>query len=392
MEIGVSTSVIQRGQTGVAQHLLALVRTLARCAPQHRFSLFVLEEDLPLFDFVSDTMRLVTVSERFRSPVRNILWHQVVLPRLVRRLNLDVLHIPSYRRLLWSKPCFRIGTIHDLAPLRVRNKYDWKRFLYCRRIVPGLVRRQDRIIAVSQHTARDIARFTALAPEAITVIPNGIDHDRFFPGDRQAARSRVATRFGLVRPFFLYIARLEHPAKNHVGLIDAFERFKSKTGSGWQLVLGGADWGGAETIHRAMASSPFASDIHHLGFIPDRFLPDLYRAAGILVYPSLFEGFGLPPLEAMACGCPVIASARGALGEVLGASAAIIEPEDIGSIAGQMELLAGDEMSRARLVQAGLAQARKFDWGAAAAATLAVYEQSRPCVCTSSVPAKATPS
>src|SRR5260221_9249820 len=115
MHIGISTSVADRGRSGVGQYLLALVRALIPHADVHRFTLFVLEEDLPLFEFAAEKMKLVTVSEAYRPAIKNIFWHQTRLPRLARELGLDVLHVPTYRRLLWPKPCRLVATIHDLA-------------------------------------------------------------------------------------------------------------------------------------------------------------------------------------------------------------------------------------------------------------------------------------
>lgn len=373
MRIGISTSVIQRGRTGIAQHLFALLRALLSHAAEHRFVLFVLEEDLPLFDFAKSRFEIVSVPERFRSAVRNIFWHQTELPRLARRLQLDVLHVPSYRRLLWRKPCPLVATVHDLAPFRVARKYDWKRMLYGQAVVPRLAQRQDEIIAISRNTARDISTFFDVPARRVTVIHNGLEHDRFFPGSRTEARECAANRHGLHRPFFLYVARLEHPAKNHVRLLAAFNAFKTASGSDWQLALGGADWHGAETVHTAINASPFAKDIRLLGFVADADLPALYRAADVFVFPSLYEGFGLPPVEAMACGCPVISSERGSLGEVVGDAAVIVEPESVDDMAARLGELAGDEALRGRLRQAGLEQARKFDWRTTAAQTLNVY-------------------
>ncbi|HLP76045.1 MAG TPA: glycosyltransferase, partial [Candidatus Paceibacterota bacterium] len=149
MRIGISTSVIQRGRTGIAQYLFALLRALASEAKNHHFTLFVLEEDLPLFEFVRGTMEIASVPERFRPPARNILWHQFQLPKLARLHGLDVLHVPSYRRMPWRKPCALVATIHDLAPFHLQGKYDWKRMLYGRVICRAFARRQNDIIAVS---------------------------------------------------------------------------------------------------------------------------------------------------------------------------------------------------------------------------------------------------
>lgn len=374
MRIGLSTSVMQRGKSGVGQYVLALVRALADGPPQHEFTLFVLEEDVPLLAFVRDRMRIVTVPELHRPAAKNVLWHQTKLPGLARRLGLDVLHIPSYRRMLWPRPCALVATIHDLAPFRLPKKYDRLRTFYGRTVARHLARRQDHIIAVSRDTASDITRFFRVRDSAITVIPNGVDHARFRPAERSEAEAQLLQRHNVYPPFFLYVSRLEHPAKNHTRLIDAFNRFKQQWPSPWQLVLCGSDWHGAEVIHEQARRSPYAADIRLPGFVADADLPAWYRAATVTVYPSLFEGFGLPPLEAMACGCPVLASATGAVGEVCAGVAAPLNPTDVDDLTRQLVRVAFDESLRNRLKAAGLAHARNFDWRNTAAATLQVYE------------------
>jgi len=373
MRIGVSTLMIQGGKSGVAQYVFSLVRALQRQGGAHEFTLFILENDLPLFDFAKNTMTLIPVSERYRPAIRNILWHQFCLPAYARSCRFDVLHIPSYRRLLLRKPCPLVATIHDLAPFRVPGKYDWKRMFYGRVVVRWLARRQDQIIAVSRNTARDILSFFKLPEHRVQVIHNGIDHARFYPGAVEPAKAWVARRYGLQGNYFLYVARLEHPGKNHVQLIKAFELFKTATNSDWQLVLGGSDWHGAEVVHSAIGQSPNRNHIRALGFVAESSLADLYRAADGFVYPSLYEGFGLPPLEAMACGCPVISSTRGSLAEVIGNSALTVEPDNIQQMAQQLGRVATSADLRQQLRAAGLLQAARFNWTRTAVETLKVY-------------------
>jgi glycosyltransferase involved in cell wall biosynthesis len=373
LKIGISTSVIQRGRSGVGQYVLSLVRALLPATAQHEFTLFVLEDDLPLFAFAADAMRLAPVAERHRPPLRNILWHQATLPALVGRAGLDVLHVPSYRRMLWPRPCALVATIHDLAPFRLAGKYNWPRMFYGRVIARQLAHRQDEIVAVSQLTARDVETFFHVPAARVTVVPNGLDHERFKPGSATSARAALCTPRGITAPFFLYVARLEHPAKNHARLIAAFNAFKRATGSPWKLVLAGGDWHGADAIHVRIDGSPFVRDIHALGFVPPGELPDWYRAANAFVFPSLFEGFGLPPLEAMACGCPVLSSTRGALAETVGDAAAHLEPDDVVQIQSQLTRAAADPAWREKLRAAGYARAREFNWQSTAAATLEVY-------------------
>jgi glycosyltransferase involved in cell wall biosynthesis len=373
VRIGISTSVIQRGQTGIAQYIFALIRAFIAAGGQRQFILFVLEQDLSLFKFAAPAMELVSVPESFRSPERDIFWHQFCLPRLARQHRLDVLHVPSYRRLLWPRPCALVATIHDLAPFRVARKYDWKRMVYGRVVAPWLAGRLDEIIAISGNTGADIAKFFRLSPERVRVIYNGVEHNRFFAVPREQAKALMNRLHNLSRPFFLYVARLEHPGKNHVRLITAFNQFKAATKSNWQLVLAGSAWHGSEVIQTAIAQSPVSQDIRLLGFVADADLPQLYHAADTFVFPSLYEGFGLPVLEAMACGCPVLSSTRGSLGEVIANAAETVEPEDIADLQRQLTRLASDATLRERLRAAGLKRAQQFDWQKTAAATLETY-------------------
>ncbi|MFN5834710.1 MAG: glycosyltransferase family 4 protein, partial [Akkermansiaceae bacterium] len=179
----------------------------------------------------------------------------------------------------------------------------------------------------------------------------------------------------LCAPFFLYVSRLEHPGKNHVRLIEAFTAFKRVTGSRWQLALGGGDWHGSEEIKSAASASPFASDIRFLGFVPDADLPNLYRAAQAMVYPSLFEGFGLPPVEAMACGTPVISSTRGALEEVVAEAALTINPEDVENMTQALTRIAEDDGLARDLRAKGISNAARFRWSRTADEVMKIYRR-----------------
>ena len=220
-----------------------------------------------------------------------------------------------------------------------------------------------------------MAQFWKVPGERVTVVHHGVDREQFAPGPPGIARAVGRQRFGLDQPFFLYVARLEHPAKNHLRLITAFERFKAKTRLPWQLVLAGKPWHGADVIHSAIERSPCSTDIRRLGFVAEEELPMLYRAADAFVCPSLYEGFGLPPLEAMACGCPVICSTRGALGEVVGNAALLVDPENVDDLCGELTRVATQEDLRDALRKTGLEHAAGFDWQRTAAQTLEVYER-----------------
>ena len=374
MKVGLSATVIQNGRSGVAQYIFALIRELVDF-PDLNLHVFVLEHEQHHFDFAKDRCNIITVPAWASSPIKNIWWHHRKAPIIAAQLGLDVFHVPSYRRLMSSKRFATVGTIHDLAPFHVKAKYDIARMFYGRVIVKYLAARQTQLIAVSGDTAKDIEHFFSLPRSEITVIHNGIDHERFKASDRQQARKWISSTHQIHAPFFVYISRLEHPAKNHVRLIEAFNEFKQKTDSDWQLVFGGGDWHGCEAIYAAAESSPYTQEIHFLGFIADRDLPKVYQAASSLVYPSLFEGFGLPPIEAMACGLPVISSHRGALKEVVADAALIVNPEDIYDIADALKKVQSQPTLLAELVTKAKINADRFHWKSTAEQVLRVYKK-----------------
>ena len=370
LHVAISTSVNQRGKSGVASYLFGLIDGLVNTSPDVRLTLFGLAADRPLFAPWLDRAGWAEVAETWRPAVRDVLWHQCVLPTRLRQIEADVVHIPSYRRILARPPCPQVVTVHDCAAFHVRGKYDAARMAYGRHVVPRLARQARRLLTVSHATAHDVQTFFHRPATTIDVVWNGIDHRRFRPAT-PAALAEFRTRHQLTRPYIVYLARLEHPAKNHVRLIEAFEQLlAAQPELPHELVLAGADWHGAAVVHARVAASPARARIRTPGFVTGADLPLWYAGAELLAYPSLFEGFGLPPVEAMACGCPVVCSARGALGEVVGDEARIVEPESPAAIAeGLREVMSAPDDWRKR----GLARARLFDWPRTAQATAAIY-------------------
>lgn len=344
-------------------------------AERHEIYLLVLEADVPLFEFVGSTMHLVVTSEKYRTPVRDILWHQLALPKWLEDNHIDVLHVPSYRRMLRSAPCALVATIHDLAQFHVRRKADYARMFYSRVVARYLARRQNEIITVSQSTAQDVERLFNIPRDRIHLAYNGVDRDRFVRGDQVQARAQSSARWALDHPFVLYVSRIEHPLKNHCRLIKAFEKFKIATKADWQLVLVGSDWHGSDVVHAVAGRSLFANSIRFLGFVKDADLPTLYRAAEAMVYPSLFEGFGLPLVEAIECGCPVLASNRGSLAEVVGTIEGTFDPENVDEIVRVLILVATDVGWRKRICDAQVSNAKRFSWDDHAQRGLVIYQR-----------------
>lgn len=376
MKIGLSVSVIQRGKSGVASYVAGLLGGMALRGWPCSIVLFGLEEDRAWFEPWLDHCEWVPVPESFRPPVKNILWHQIHLPRLLRRHGCQLLHIPSYRRMVARPGCPEVVTIHDCAPFRLAGKYDALRMFYGRQVVTRLARRARQIIAVSQTTARDVEEFFHISPPTLHVVYNGINHARFLPLAPEQIQRQLPITAPWKEPWWIYVARLEHPAKNHLRLLAAFARVCAEEPQrAGRLVLAGADWHGADEIHRALAESPVRERIHCAGFVPDDDLPAWYSGARALVFPSLFEGFGLPPLEAMACGCPVLSSPNGSLAEVVDRAGLIFDPMESDAIAASMLRLLREPALAPGLRQLGLQRADRFRWEICADQTMEIYQR-----------------
>jgi glycosyltransferase involved in cell wall biosynthesis len=291
------------------------------------------------------------------------LWEQLYLPSVVRG------------RLLWSPNntgplavSRQVCTIHDLIPIDhpewfsqgFSNWYAW--------LMPALARRVWHIIAISEFTKQRILERLGVPEEKITVIPNGVD-ERFHPQSAESIET-VRRELGIDgRPYVLCVGSVE-PRKNLPRLLEAWRRAQSSIPKDVYLVAAGAH--GNSRVFLPVSLPAVSPRVHFAGYVSDDCLPPLYAGALAVVYPSLYEGFGLPPLEAMACGTSVVTSAGTSLGEVVGDNAVLVDPEDVDSIAEGIVCIVSSESLRKRLGQTGRERATQFTWDATAKRTLKV--------------------
>lgn len=374
MKVLLSAGMIQSGRSGVGRYVISLAAALVANHPEIEVHLAGMNSDRHLFPFLPDA-RWVTIPDRFSYGAMNLFWHQFLLPGVLKRGAFDLVHIPSYRRMLAFSPVPQVATIHDCAPFILRDKYDALRGLFGRLLVPWIARRVERILAVSEMTRLDVIRFMKVKAGNVVTALNGIDHSQFKP---QEGSDVVAFRLRkkLERPFFLYVARLEHPAKNHVRLIEAFSNLVLSGDFEGDLVLPGAPWHGAEIITSAVESSPCRDRIRLEGFVDNADLALWYASAEALVFPSLMEGFGLPLLEAQACGTRVAAADSTSLPEVSGPAGLLFDGHDPSAIEESMRQLAkmSPEERQAR-EEKGIEWAGRFTWSAHAAIASAIYRE-----------------
>ncbi len=372
IKVLLSAGMIQGGRSGVGRYVIALADALLdRGIDLH---IAGLDSDREHFPKIT-AAQWVSIPESARGGAKNLLWHQAMLPGLVKRGGYDVVHIPSYRRMMMSCPTAQVATIHDCAPFILADKYDALRGFFGRKIVPWIARRMDRVIAVSATAGEDIQRYLRVNEENLRVIPNGIDHSCFQPPPAMQLE-QFRKKHQLAKPYLIYIARFEHPAKNHVRLIEAFGRFLEAGGSDWELVLGGAPWHGKEVIDEACERSAHRESIRMVGFVDDDELPLWYSAAEALAFPSLMEGFGFPVIEAQACGTLVVASDATSLREINGPAAIRFDPMSVDSIFEALTLLGGlSPEERALRVKQGIEWAAQYRWDNVAERCEAVYRE-----------------
>jgi glycosyltransferase involved in cell wall biosynthesis len=302
-------------------------------------------------------------------PGQSLLRVPLATPLVVRRHKADLLHMTTYVSPPWA-PCPTVVTIHDLSFLEYPSAVSWRVRTMLRSLVPGSIARAAKVIAVSEWTKRDLVRRYGVDPDKITVT-----HEAPPPGfhallDAPTHRLPASVR----EPFILAVGNVE-PRKNLERLIQAFRVLVSQHQFGGSLVLVGKAGRSADQAQRAVHDAGLESRVVFTGYVSQSDLNLLYNRASLFIYPSLYEGFGLPPLEAMACGCPVVASNVTAIPEVLGDAAILVDPSSVQAIADGMAAVLQRRDLRASLRDRGRARAAGYTWDATAARTQEVYAE-----------------
>ena len=375
MKIGLTTFGGDGGKSGISQYIINLLQQFDDIRKEDQFEVAVYKDEREIF--ISDSSRLqpIEFSNRIRNPVANILWHQIILPGLCRKQGYDVLFLPAAnRRAPIHTSCPTVGTVHDFSSIHVEGKYDAARMYYITRILPFLIRRLDHVITISESSKYDILEYAHVPEDRITVIPLAANTDLYTPRDKIQAKATIGPKYGISQPFILYISRIEHPGKNHARLIHAFENMKRDEDIPHQLVLAGSDWNRADEVHLIAEQAVCKDDIIFTGFVDNNDIPILYNAADVFVFPSLYEGFGLPVLEAMSSGTPVACSNLSSIPEVAGDAGVLFDPYEIDSIKEALILLISDEVIRQDYARRGLDRSHLFNWRTTAEKTLQVIK------------------
>jgi glycosyltransferase involved in cell wall biosynthesis len=306
-----------------------------------------------------------------RSPAVRLIWEQVTLPSLVRRHRIDLLHSLHYTR-PYSLPCASVVTFHDMTFFLSPHLHTRvKRWFF-----PSAIRlsawRADALIAVSESTRQDAIRLLGIPPEKITTTPLGVD-DSFQVISDRLSLEQTRKKYDLPEQFILYVGLLE-PRKNLPVLFRSYRDLLSQGISIPLVIVGGRGWGSGQ-VREEVTRLDLAERVRFLGYVSQSDLPFVYNLACLFVYPTLYEGFGLPVLEAMACGVPVVTSAVAGLPEIVGQAGLLVPAGDQQALSEAMRSVLIDPELRSRMKKSGLSQASRFSWKQTARLTLEVYRK-----------------
>jgi glycosyltransferase involved in cell wall biosynthesis len=372
--VGINGQLLSGAQTyrsaGVSGYIRQLLAHLPAVAPDLHLTAFTPDVELNL---APELHLRRSVRWDTRHPLRRILWEQTALPLLARRAQLDLLH-GAVNVNPTLAPCPSIVTVHDLSFMRYPQAFPPMQRAYLQSQVRRSVRAARRVIAISQATKEDVVGLFGIPPGRVDVVHNGVDAS-FCPAPPEQVEA-FRRQQGLPERYILHLGTLE-PRKNLVRLVQAFAQVRSHDAGQppIKLVLAGGKGWDYEAIFAEVSRLGLAQEVLFPGYVADEELAWWYRAATLFVYPSLLEGFGLPVLEAMACGAPTVTSNLSSLPEVAGDAALLVEPTSVDALATALLCLLRDTALTDELRARGLRQAARFPWSRTAQETAAVYRR-----------------
>ncbi len=373
MRIAIDYTAAINQSAGIGRFVRGLVRAVAAIDDRNQYVLVHAAPNNGCTVEAPDSPNVSMRELRFRERVMTALWHRLHVPIPVDLVTgpIDIFHAPDY-----VLPPLRRGvsiiTVHDLAFLIHPECADQKLRLFLEKAVPRSAARADYIITDSENTRNDVICLLDADPERVFVVPGGVDPS-FAPADEEEIH-RMRCHYKLTKPYLLAVGVIE-PRKNFPRLIDAFSRFRLRTGLNYELVIAGGNGWLSDETYREAERSPFSDSVRFTGYVPDQQLAALYSGAEVFAYPSLYEGFGLPVLEAMACGTTVVCANTSSLPECAGGAALLFPPDDPDAIAAALEQACGDARLRSDLIRRGTERAAEFQWKRAAERLIEIYER-----------------
>lgn len=363
MRIGISGYVGNR-LTGIGRVLIAVVDELAKQYPEDTYIIFR-NFDFKDYDCLGhySNVELVDLPYTKESTAKNILWHQWLFQKLLKKYQCDLAYIPNFTLLLW-KAVPTIVTIHDLIEYNIPDKFSKARMLYRKGLCdPLMAKRSDHILTVSQSSYNDIVKYLGVKPEKITLTLNATDKSFFKKYTREAVEPAIS-EYGLIyKDYLLFVGTIDYPGKNIKTVIEAFFNLRNQGElEGKKLVIIGKDGFNSQVIYDFVNASPFKDEVVFTGYLKDDDLPKYYAGASIMLYLSLFEGFGLPVLEAMSCGTPVICSNTSCFPEIVEELDVMVDPMDVKATEAKIQQILSTSEYYDEISQKCYGKSLKYSW------------------------------
>jgi glycosyltransferase involved in cell wall biosynthesis len=373
MHIGIDAHAIGAQQGGNETYIKNLIKSLAEVDGENRYTIYLANAEAAEAWRDGFANHHKNFSIRLLPPPTPLVRVPVFLAYELFRRPVDALHVQYTAPPFCTVPV--VATIHDLAFEHLPETFTRRGSFQLKLTVRRTAKRAARIVTVSEYSRQDLINTYHLPPEKVVVTYNGVEpHFSPQPGSASEAEE-IHRRFGISRNFLLAVGSLQ-PRKNLVRLIRAYSRLRSECENfTHQLVIVGRKLWLADEIFAEVKKQRWSGDVILTGYVSDDDLPALYRTSSAFVYPSIFEGFGLPPLEAMACGTPVVTGDNSSLPEITGDAALLVDAYDEQSLANAMIEVVSNDRLRATMREKGIAQAKKFTWRAAAEKTLRLYRE-----------------
>ena len=376
MRVGVNFHCCHDHPSGVEYYALGLLRGLLSIDAQNEYLVYTNRADLVKRSVPPAPNLTVVPIPCAARRIARIVWEHTELPRLAVRHGLDVLHCTSYVCPAVKVSVPYVVTIHDTLAIDRPGWCKPTNAWYFQFALRRSVRVASRIIAVSQQTARDLCRCMKVAASDVRVVHAGVDEIFSADGD-PLLRYRVRSRYALPERYILYVGNVE-PKKNVLNVLEVQHRIHER-GLPHKLVMAGGRAWKSRSERKRIGRGVASGGVVWIGYADRGDLPYIYQMADVFLFPSLYEGFGFPPLEAMASGTPVVSSLRGALAETAADAAIVVEPDDADQIAAAVIAAITDAPLRSRHIQMGLERSGAFTWTRSARATRSVYEEVEGC-------------
>lgn len=366
--IFVSALAFDDGKSGISNYI---ENTLFNLAQENSVYVAILQKDINNFTRKHKNIHFIPFSNILKYSIINLVFNLFILPFFITK-KYDFIFLPAAnRRLMAYYPIYTIATFHDLSQYNVNSKYDFFRMTYIKHVIPFFLRPINKIIAVSTNTKDDLQKYFKIDEKRIVVNYNGVDVNLF--NEKDTDFEKIKEKLSLPNKYFLYVSRIEHPGKNHLNLIKAYELLPYEIKLQYDLVLVGNPKENSEVVLEYIKESRYRDFIKVLGFLENDELPVVYANAKLFIFPSFYEGFGIPLIEAMAMKVPTLCASNSSLLEIGKDVSIFFDEYDPNNIKTTIFNLLENEQIQEKMILNGLKEVKKYDWSRHANKIIELY-------------------